>query len=201
MNATHHRQRLIVAITGATGAALGVRILELLADMPAVETHLVISDWAKVTIRTECDRSVQQTEQLAHTVHHARDQTASIASGSFLTEGMIIAPCSMKTLAEISHGLAGGLIARAADVALKERRKLVLLTRETPLSAIHLTNMLTVTELGAVVLPPMLTFYNAPDSVADLVDHIAHRTLDQFGLAAPGAARWEGLSRRSPHAV
>jgi 4-hydroxy-3-polyprenylbenzoate decarboxylase len=103
----------------------------------------------------------------------------------------------MKTLAEISHGLSGGLVARAADVVLKERRKLVLLTRETPLSAIHLNNMLTVTALGAIVLPPVLTFYNAPEGVADLVDHIAHRTLDQFGITAPGAKRWQGLPRRS----
>jgi 4-hydroxy-3-polyprenylbenzoate decarboxylase len=204
MTAARNRKRLIVAITGATGAALGARILELLAGLPEIETHLVISDWAKVTIRTECDRSVRQVEELADVVHGSRDQTALIASGSFRTEGMIVAPCSMKTLAEISHGLAGGLVARAADVVLKERRKLVLLTRETPLSAIHLNNMLTVTGLGAIVLPPVLTFYNAPDGVADLVDHIAHRTLDQFGLATPGAKRWAGLAhspRRAPHAV
>lgn len=201
MTAEPNRKRLIVAITGATGAALGVRVLELLAGATEIETHLVISDWAKVTIQTECDRSVPQIAELADVVHGSRDQTAPIASGSFRTEGMIVAPCSMKTLAEISHGLAGGLVARAADVALKERRKLVLLTRETPLSAIHLNNMLTVTGLGAIVLPPVLTFYNAPDSLADLVDHIAHRTLDQFGIAVPGAKRWEGFSRRSRHAV
>lgn len=205
MTALPTPHRLIVAITGATGAVLGVRILELLRDLPEIETHLVISDWAKVTIRAECDRSVAQIEALADVVHGTRDQTAPIASGSFRTLGMIVAPCSMKTLAEISHGMAGGLVARAADVVLKERRKLVLLTRETPLSAIHLRNMLTVTELGAVVLPPVLTFYNAPEGVGDLVDHIAHRTLDQFELDAPGAKRWTGLSianpRRSPHAV
>lgn len=189
------RRRLVVAITGATGVAIGVRILEILADLPEFETHLVISQWARVTIRTECDRSVAEIERLADFVHGARDQAAPISSGSFTTEGMIVAPCTMKTLAEISHGLSDGLISRAADVVLKERRKLVLLTRETPLSATHLRNMLTVSELGAVVLPPMLTFYNSPRSVADLVDHVAHRTLDQFGITVPGTRRWEGLPR------
>jgi 4-hydroxy-3-polyprenylbenzoate decarboxylase len=194
------RRRLIVAITGATGVALGVRILELLADRPEIETHLVISQWGRVTIRTECDRSVAEIERLADFVHGPRDQAAPISSGSFTTDGMIVAPCTMKTLAEIGHGLSDGLIARAADVVLKERRKLVLLAREMPLSATHLKNMLAVSELGAVVLPPMLTFYNSPENIGDLVDHVAQRTLDQFGITVTAAPRWNGLPRREKSA-
>ncbi|CAM5414232.1 non-oxidative hydroxyarylic acid decarboxylases subunit B [Streptomyces coeruleorubidus] len=185
--------RLIVGMTGATGAAFGVRLLENLRELPEVETHLVLTRWARTTIELETGLSVADVSALADVTHHPEDQGATISSGSFTTGGMVIVPCSMKTLAGIRAGYAEGLVGRAADVVLKERRKLVLVPRETPLSEIHLENMLALTRLGAQMVPPMPAFYNHPASVDDIVDHITARVLDQFELPAPAAKRWEGM--------
>ncbi|MBY8865492.1 MULTISPECIES: non-oxidative hydroxyarylic acid decarboxylases subunit B [Streptomyces] len=185
--------RLVVGMTGATGAVLGVRFLQTLARLPDVETHLVLSRWARTTIELETGLSVDEVAALAHTVHRPEDQGATIASGSFRTDGMVILPCSMKTLAGIRAGYADGLVGRAADVILKERRPLVLVPRETPLSEIHLENMLALSRLGVRIVPPMPAFYNHPRSVDDIVDHIVARVLDQFDLPAPAAKRWEGM--------
>ncbi len=185
--------RLIVGMTGATGAVFGIRLLENLREIPDVETHLVLSRWARTTIELETGRSVREVAELADVTHSPQDQGATISSGSFRTDGMIIAPCSMKTLAAIRAGYADGLVARAADVVLKERRKLVLVPRETPLSEIHLEHMLALTRMGAQMVPPMPAFYNHPATVEDIVDHITARILDQFDLPAPAARRWEGM--------
>ncbi|CAM5545694.1 non-oxidative hydroxyarylic acid decarboxylases subunit B [Streptomyces purpurascens] len=185
--------RLIVGMTGATGAVFGVRLLENLRELPEVETHLVLSRWARTTIELETGLSVAEISALADVTHPPEDQGATISSGSFTTDGMVIVPCSMKTLAGIRAGYAEGLVGRAADVVLKERRRLVLVPRETPLSEIHLENMLALTRLGAQMVPPMPAFYNRPASVEDIVDHITARVLDQFELPAPAAKRWEGM--------
>lgn len=185
--------RLVVGITGATGAVFGVRLLEQLAANDEVETHLVLSRWARTTIEMETGRSVRDVSALADAVHRPEDQGAVISSGSFRTDGMVIAPCSMKTLAGIRAGYAEGLVGRAADVVLKERRPLVLVPRETPLSEIHLENMLALSRMGVRIVPPMPAFYNHPESVDDIVDHVVSRILDQFGLPAPAARRWEGM--------
>ncbi|MGW0472433.1 non-oxidative hydroxyarylic acid decarboxylases subunit B [Streptomyces coeruleorubidus] len=191
--------RLIVGMTGATGAAFGVRLLENLRELPEVETHLVLTRWARTTIELETGLSVADVSALADVTHHPDDQGATISSGSFTTDGMVIVPCSMKTLAGIRAGYAEGLVGRAADVVLKERRKLVLVPRETPLSEIHLENMLALTRLGAQMVPPMPAFYNHPASVDDIVDHITARILDQFELPAPAAKRWQGMrAARAP---
>ncbi|GAA0464468.1 MULTISPECIES: non-oxidative hydroxyarylic acid decarboxylases subunit B [Streptomyces] len=185
--------RLIVGMTGATGAVFGIRVLEHLAELPEVETHLVLSRWARSTIELETGRSARAVAELADVVHSPEDQGASISSGSFRTDGMIIVPCSMKTLAGIRAGYADGLVGRAADVVLKERRKLVVVPRETPLSEIHLENMLALARMGVQIVPPMPAFYNHPASVDDIVDHITARVIDQFDLPAPAAKRWEGM--------
>ncbi|WP_433432526.1 non-oxidative hydroxyarylic acid decarboxylases subunit B [Nonomuraea sp. CA-141351] len=185
--------RIIVGMTGATGAVFGVRLLENLRELPKVETHLILSRWARTTIELETGLSVREVSDLADVTHSPEDQGATISSGSFRTDGMIIAPCSMKTLAGIRAGYADGLVARAADVVIKERRKLVLVPRETPLSEIHLENMLALTRMGAQMVPPMPAFYNHPASVDDIVDHVTARILDQFDLPAPAARRWAGM--------
>ena len=185
--------RLIVGMTGATGAVFGVRLLENLSRLPEVETHLVLSRWARSTVELETGRSARDVSALADVVHSPDDQGAVISSGSFRTDGMVIVPCSMKTLAGIRAGFAEGLIGRAADVVLKERRPLVLVPRETPLSEIHLENMLGLTRMGARIVPPMPAFYNKPATVDDIVDHIVARILDQFDLPAPDAKRWPGM--------
>lgn len=184
--------RLIVAMTGATGAPLGVRLLQVLSGLPEVETHLVLSRWARATIELETPFTVAEVTALADAVHGPVEQGAPISSGSFHTDGMVIIPCSMKTLAGIRTGYAEGLVVRAADVTIKERRTLVLVPRETPLNEIHLDNMLTLARMGVRVVPPMPAFYNSPASVADIVDHIVARVLDQFGLSIP-ASRWTGM--------
>jgi flavin prenyltransferase len=186
--------RIIVAITGATGVIYGVRLLERLRDA-GVETHLIISRWGARTLLHETPYSREQVEALAHTVYASNDMGAAISSGSFSTGGMIIAPCSARTLGAIAHGFGDSLIHRAADVVLKERRKLVLAVRETPLNDIHLENMLKLSRMGAVILPPVPAFYNNPRSLADIVEHSVARMLDQFGVEIPGAARWEGNMR------
>ncbi|MEE1740466.1 UbiX family flavin prenyltransferase [Streptomyces sp. BE147] len=198
--------RLVVGVTGATGAPLAVRLLEILRDVPEVETHLVLSTWARSTIEVETSRTSRQLSELADVTHKFGDQGATISSGSYPAAGMVIVPCSMKTLASVRHGLADNLISRAADVMLKERRPLVLVPRETPLSEIHLENMLALSRMGARIVPPMPAFYDAPRSIGDLVDHIAMRILDQLPLppaVADIAERWRGLAdaRRGRPAV
>jgi len=182
--------KVIVAITGATGVIYGVRILERLREA-GVETHLVISRWGARTLLHETPYSRDQVEALASASYAPADMGAVISSGSFKTDGMIIAPCSAKTLAAVAHGFGDSLVNRAADVVLKERRRLVLVVREAPLSDIHLENMLKLSRMGAVVLPPMPAFYNHPRTVDDVIDHTVSRVLDQFGLDG-GSERWTG---------
>lgn len=182
-------------MTGATGAVIGIRTLQAL-DALGVETHLVVSKWARATIRIETSYDIDDVLGLASKVYSERDQAAAISSGSFRTDGMIVVPCSMKTLAAIRTGYTDGLVARAADVVLKERRRLVLVARESPLNAIHLENMLALTHAGATVLPPMPAFYNHPETTADIVDHVVARILDQFGLDNDLTSRWNGARNR-----
>lgn len=184
--------RIIVGITGASGSILGIRLLEVLRTLD-VETHLVLSRWAKATLLHETSYSVSEVEKLASVVHASDNQAASISSGSFKTDGMAVAPCSMKTLAAIRTGYSDNLLCRAADVSLKERRRLVLVTRESPLNEIHLENMLGLTRMGAVIFPPVPAFYCLPSNMAQIVDQIVARVLDQFGLEMPGASRWGGF--------
>jgi 4-hydroxy-3-polyprenylbenzoate decarboxylase len=183
--------RLVVGITGATGSVIGVRILHGLRTL-GVETHLVLSRWGRATLEMETDLRAAEVYQLADHVYGPGDVAAPISSGSFRTDGMIIAPCSMKTLAAVRTGYGEGLIPRAADVTLKERRRLVMVPRELPLSEIHLENMLTLSRIGAVMVPPVPAFYTRPETVEDIVTHIAARALDQFGLELPGVPRWSG---------
>jgi 4-hydroxy-3-polyprenylbenzoate decarboxylase len=185
-------RRLIVGITGASGAIYGVRLLERLREAE-VETHLVVTRWARVTIEHETGRSYAEVKELADVTYAEADQAAAISSGSFRTDGMVIAPCSTKTLAAIANGFAYNLVCRAADVVLKERRRLVLAVRETPLHAIHLRNMLTLTELGASICPPTPAFYNRPESIEEIVDQTVIRLLDQFDLRLESSSRWAGL--------
>lgn len=183
--------RIVVGVTGATGSILGIRLLQALSTMD-VETHLVMSRWGRATLEMETGHTAREVSDLADHVHAPGDVAAVIASGSFRTDGMVIVPCSMKTLAAIHSGYGEGLIPRAADVTLKERRKLVLVPRELPLSEIHLRNMLGLAQLGVAIVPPMPAFYLKPESVDDIVDHVVGRVLDQFGLDMPGMARWAG---------
>lgn len=186
-------RRIVVAITGATGAVYGVRLLQRLGAVEGVETHLVVSDAASLTLHQEVGMQRRDVEALAHVVHKNREIGASIASGSFQTDGMVIAPCSMKTLAAVAHGLADNLVARAADVILKERRRLVLMVRETPLNLAHLRNMTAVTEMGGIVFPPLPSFYHRPASIDEMVDHTLDRVLDLLGLDNTAAPRWPGM--------
>ena len=186
-------RRFVVAITGATGAVYGVRLLEHLRATAGVETHLVISDAATLTLHQETGLQRRDVEALAHVVHKNRDIGASIASGSFQSDGMVIAPCSMKTLAAVAHGLADNLVARAADVILKERRRLILMVRETPLNLAHLRNMTAVTEMGGIVFPPLPSFYNRPATIEAMVDHTVARVLDLLGIDNSVAPRWAGM--------
>ena len=188
--------KLVAGMTGATGAAIGVRLLSALRDVE-VEKHLIISKWARATIQMETPYSVKEVSVLACRTYSDYDQAAEISSGSFQVDGMIIAPCSMKTLAAIRCGYGEGLIARAADVTLKEQRKLVMVPRETPLNAIHLENMLALTRAGAMMLPPMPAFYNHPSTTDDIVNHIVSRILDQFGLDNNYTHRWTGSNTAS----
>ena len=186
-------RRIVVAITGATGAVYGVRLLERLRAIPGVETHLVVSDAASLTLHQEVGLQRRDVEALADVVHKNREIGASIASGSFQTDGMVIAPCSMKTLAAVAHGLSDNLIARAADVILKERRRLVLMVRETPFNLAHLRNMTAVTEMGGIVFPPLPSFYNKPGSIDEMVDHTVARVIDLLGIENELAPRWAGM--------
>jgi 4-hydroxy-3-polyprenylbenzoate decarboxylase len=186
-------RRIVVAITGATGAVYGVRLLERLSATPGVETHLVVSDAAVLTLHQEVGMQRRDVEALSHVVHKNREIGASIASGSFHTDGMVIAPCSMKTLAAVAHGLADNLIARAADVVLKERRRLVLMVRETPFNLAHLRNMTAVTEMGGIVFPPLPSFYQRPASIDEMVEHTIARVLDLLAIEHALAPQWPGL--------
>lgn len=189
-------KRLIIAISGATGAAYGVRLLEELRSRGGIETHLVVSRAGMMNVSDELGMRREDLRQLADVVHDPRNIGASIASGSFATAGMIIAPCSVKTLASVATGLADNLIARAADVVLKERRKLLLLVRETPLNLIHLRNMTTVTEAGAVVFPPVPALYMKPATLDDMVGHTVGRIMESFGIDAGKLVEpWQGMIR------
>ena len=185
--------RLIVGISGSTGAIYGVRLLEVLHTLPDIEIHLVMSEGARTTISYETDYRLENVIEWAHTVHEARNVGASIASGTFLTAGMIVAPCSMKTLSSIANSYNDNLITRAADVCLKERRRLVLLVRETPLHLGHLRLMTAVTEAGGIILPPVPGFYQKPKTMLDLVDHSLGKALDLFGIEHNLYPRWNGL--------
>nr|WP_092615099.1 UbiX family flavin prenyltransferase [Roseospirillum parvum] len=187
-------RRMIVGITGASGIVYGIRCLETLGEL-GVETHLVMSRTAEVTLAHETDLKVAQVKALASAVHRIDDLAAAPSSGSFPVLGMIVAPCSMRTLAEIAAGLAGNLITRAADVTLKERRRLVLMARETPLHLGHIRAMATVTELGAIVAPPVPAFYSRPASLEEMVDHSVGRVLDLFGLDSGRVRRWGDTDR------
>lgn len=186
-------RRVVVAITGATGAVYGVRLLRALRALPDVRAHLVVSPAGWLTVEQELGMKPREVEALAHETHGIREVGATIASGSFPTHAMIVAPCSMKTLAAVAHGLADDLVSRAADVALKERRRLVLMVRETPFNLAHLRNMTAVTEMGAIVFPPLPAFYHHPRSIDEMVDHTVGRGLELAGLPNTLSPRWAGL--------
>jgi 2,5-furandicarboxylate decarboxylase 2 len=191
--ATRQKRRLVVGITGASGAAYGVKLLHELRAVPGWESHLVLSEAGALNCWHELRMKRKDVERLAAAAYHPRDIAAPIASGSFLAEGMVIAPCSMRTLAAAAHAHAGDLVSRAADVALKERRRLVLLVRETPLNLAHLRNMVAVTEMGGIIFPPVPALYAKPKTIEDLVAHTVGRVLDLFGIASKKLKRWQGL--------
>lgn len=188
------KNRLIIAITGATGAVYGVRMLQVLREQAEWESHLVISKAGLINLQYEMDMRKTELYALADVTHGIDDIAATIASGGFKTTGMIIAPCSMKTLAAVAHGFGDNLISRAADVVLKERRRLVIMPRETPLNLVHIRNMATVTEMGGIIFPPMPAFYSKNNSIAAMVDEGVGRVLDMFGVNVSGLYKpWEGL--------
>lgn len=186
-------RRVIVGISGASGVIYGIRLLQALRELAELEVHLVVTRSAGITLRLENPEwELAAVQELAQVVHREGDIAASIASGSFAVESMVVVPCSMRSLAAIAHGFSDNLLTRAADVMLKERRKLVLVTRETPLHAVHLKNMLTVTEMGAVILPPMPGFYHRPETMQDLIDHTVGKILDSLGLPQKLFPPWNG---------
>lgn len=186
--------RLVIGMTGATGAIYGIRLLQVLADLD-VETHLVVSNWAQRTAEHEASMGFEELTSLATTFYSSGDMGAKISSGSFHTDGMVIVPCSMRTVAAIAQGHGDHLVHRAADVILKERRSLVVVARETPLSDIHLENLLKLSRMGVTILPPMPAFYSLPKSVDDIVNHTVMRILDQFNISTDLARRWDGKVR------
>jgi 4-hydroxy-3-polyprenylbenzoate decarboxylase len=194
--------RLIVGITGATGTILGVRLLQVLKEQN-VETHLILSHWGARTLVHETPYSVTRVQEMATKCYGSQDQAAAVSSGSFVTDGMVVCPCSVRSLAAIAQGYGDSVVHRAADVILKERRKLVLVVRETPLSDIHLENMLRLSRMGAVIFPPVPAFYNHPKTIDDLMDQTVLRILDQFNLHLPSEDRWSGnmtvSTKRPPH--
>ena len=194
-------KRIVVGLSGASGAIYGIRFLELLRGMPDVETHLVVSDAARRTIVEETDVSVRAVEALATRRYPNRDIGAALASGSFHTDGMVVVPCSIKTAAAIAHCLADTLIARAADVTLKEGRPLILVVRESPLHLGHLRVLTSLAEMGAVLMPPMPAFYNRPKQIDDLVTHTLARVLDRLHLPHTLVPEWEGSAPRPPEQV
>lgn len=190
------KKRLIIAITGATGAIYGVRMLQVLQAQAQWETHLVISSAGLVNLKHELDMTRDDLSALADVTHGIHDIAATIASGGFKTQGMIVAPCSMKTLSAIAHGFGDNLISRAADVALKERRRVVIMPRETPLHLVHIRNMATVTEMGGIIFPPMPAFYSKNNSISAMVDETVGRILDMFSVDVTGLyTPWEGLNK------
>jgi len=189
--------RLIVGISGSTGAIYGIRLLEVLRQERAAETHLIVSKAAERTIAWETRYTLDEVHRLADHWHPVSDIGAELSSGSFQTAGMVIAPCSVKTLGSLASGVCDNLLARAADVILKERRRLVLLVRESPLNLVHIRNMETLTQMGALVAPPVPAFYNHPRSVDDIVNHTVGRVLDLFGLDVGLVKRWEGMRQPS----
>ena len=191
------KKKIIVAITGATGAIYGIRMLEMLRTVEDVETHLIISSAGALTASSETTYDKQSIQNLADVVHNHKDIGATLASGSFVTSGMVISPCSMRTLGAIANGISDNLITRSADVILKERRRLTLVVRETPLNLAHLRNMTTLTEMGAIIAPPVPSFYTNPLSINDIINQTVGRTLDTLDISIPnGAKRWQGLSSR-----
>ncbi|VTU22835.1 UbiX family flavin prenyltransferase [Variovorax sp. PBL-E5] len=189
-------RRIIVGISGASGAILGVRLLELLRELD-VESHLIVSKSAQVTLAYETDLKLKDVTDLADHCYRSDDMAACISSGSYRTLGMVIAPCSMRTLAEIASANSSSLLTRAADVVLKERKRLVLLARETPLNLAHIRNMLAVTEMGAIVAPPVPAFYARPVNLEQMIDHTLGRVLDLFDIDTGGVKRWSGSSRHA----
>ncbi|HUQ75049.1 MAG TPA: UbiX family flavin prenyltransferase [Burkholderiales bacterium] len=187
------KKRLIVGITGATGAIYGIGLLKALKDADGWESHLVLTDAGVLNVWHEHKLKRKDVERLADFAYHPKDVAATIASGSFVTEGMVVAPCSMKTLAGVAHAYADDLVSRAADVVLKERRRLVLVPRETPLNLAHLRNMVAVTEMGGIIMPPMPAFYALPKTIDDLVGHTIGRILDLFGVPSAKVKRWQGI--------
>ena len=194
-------RRLIVGISGATGAIYGVRILDVLSKIEDVETHLVMTRAAKMTIQVETPHSVKEVEAMADVVHDINNVGASISSGSFRTEGMVIAPCSMKSMGGIAHSIGGDLLVRAADVVLKERKRLVLVARETPLHLGHLESMAALTRMGAMIFPPVPAFYHRPKTLDDVINQTVTRILDQFNIDVNLFERWsDEQMRRHPDA-
>lgn len=195
--AVQRPRRLVIAITGASGSAYGVRLLQMMRAIGGIETHLMVSEAGVLNLHHELEMDRKAIGALADVVHNVRDVGASIASGSFQSDGMIVAPCSMKTLASIAHGMSDNLITRAADVVLKERRRLVLMVRETPFNLAHLRNMTAVTEMGGIIFPPLPGFYQKPASIAEMIDHTVGRVLDMFDIEHSMAPRWAGLKSAS----
>jgi flavin prenyltransferase len=191
-------QRLIVAITGATGSIYGIRLLEILRDVGGWESHLILSEAGALNAWQDHGLARKDVNKLADVVHNVRDVGATIASGSFITQGMVIAPCSMKTLAGVAHAYSDNLVTRAADVILKERRRLVLMPREAPLNLAHLRNMVAVTEMGGIIFPPVPAFYSHARSIDAIVDHTVGRVLDLFGIEHGRVKRWAGMSANAP---
>lgn len=191
---TSPQKRIIVAISGASGAVYGVHLLKVLRELKNVQTHLTISDAGFLNLQQELDTPRAEVEALADVVYPVHDVGAAIASGSFQCDAMVVAPCSMRTLAAIAHGLADNLITRAADVTLKERRRLILMVREAPLNLVHLRNMTSVTEMGGIIFPPVPSFYQRPQTLAEMIENTVNRVLDLLGLAQPQAPRWGGLT-------
>lgn len=186
-------RRIIIGISGASGAIYGIELLKALRTAK-IETHLVVSKTAQITLAHETEYSLADAHKLADHFYSPNDLSAAISSGSFKTEGMIVAPCSMKTLAEIATGNTTSMLSRAADVVLKERRRLVLMVRETPLHSIHLKNMLTLSDMGAIIAPPVPAFYSKPQSLDDMVAHTVGRVLDLFNIETNQVKRWEGMA-------
>lgn len=188
------KRRIIIGVSGATGSNYAVQLLRRLQSLDEIEAHLVVSQAAALNLKIELSMSVREIEQHADVVHSNRDIGASIASGSFGADAMIIAPCSVKTLGSVATGICDNLIARAADVTLKERRRLVMLVRETPLHLVHLRNMVTITEMGGIIFPPVPAFYSALESIDDMVEQTVARVLGLVGIDVPDLRRWQGLS-------
>jgi len=195
---TAPRPRLVVGVSGSSAPQLGLTLLRALRELASVETHLVVSRHARRTIELELGLGVEALEALADVAYEPDDVAAAISSGSFRTLGMVVAPCSMRTLAAIATGNSADLLTRAADVCLKERRPLVLATREAPLSLVHIRNMEAATLAGATIMPPVLSFYHRPRAIDDMLDHIAGRILDQFGIEHALGRRWDGATPQTP---